>query len=218
MFVLIVGGGQVGRYLAEMLVRDRQRVVVVEKNPAVADQISRSLGIEVVRGDGDDPTVLESAGARGADVFVAVTGEDEDNLVACTLAKSEFQVGRVLARVNNPKNEWMFGKDMGVDIAISQAAIIATLLEEQTSLGDLVTLMRLQEGNVTLVEKLIPPTARCAGCAVKDLGLPVEGRLVAVLRQGKVLFPSGDLVLEPGDRVILLTTPEQEQEIARLLA
>ena len=217
MSVVVVGGGLVGRHLAEMLMRDNRRVVIVEKNPTVAAQLSRELGAKVVEGDGDDPAVLEEAGTRAADVFVAVTGEDEDNLVACTLAKSEFHVGRVLARVNNPKNEWMFGKDMGVDIAVSQATIMALLLEEETTLGDLVTLLQLRHGEVALVEKPILKGAKCVGCEVGAVGLPPGSAMVAVLRQGRVLVPTPDLKLEPGDRAIVLTTVEQEQKVSEVL-
>ena len=218
MFVVIVGGGLVGRHLAEDLIRDKQKVVVIEKNPAVAAQAAKEAGVRVVVGDGDDPRVLEEAGTRGADVFVAVTGEDEDNLVACTLAKSEFHIGRVLARVNNPKNEWMFGKDMGVDIAVSQASLMARLLQEQTTLDDLVTLLRLREGEVALVEKSIPQGSKPVGRQIRELGLPEDAAVVAVLRGGKVLVPKADLVLAADDRAIVLTVVEREQKVAEALA
>lgn len=217
MFVLIVGAGLVGRHLAGILIRDRHKVALVEKNPTVASQVARELGVRVVAGDGDDPKVLEEAGASGADVFIAVTGEDEDNLVACTLAKSEFLVGRVLARVNNPRNEWMFGKDMGVDIAVNQAALMAELLEEEMTLGDLVTLLRLREGEVALVEKPIPAGAKPIGRQIKDLGLPEDAVCVAVLRDGRVLIPRPDLALQAEDRIIVLTTTDQEQKVAQVL-
>lgn len=217
MFVLIVGAGLVGRHLAEELARDSHKVVLVEKNPDVAARVARELGLRVVQGDGDDPKVLEEAGARGADVFVAVTGEDEDNLVACTLAKFEFLVGRVMARVNDPKNEWMFGKDLGVDIAVNQATLMAKLLEEEMSLGNLVTLLRLREGEVALVEKPIPGGSKSIGRQITDLNLPDEAVCVAVLRQGKVLIPRADVVLQPDDRVVVLTTIQQEAKVAEAL-
>lgn len=217
MFVVIVGAGLVGRHLAGMLTQDKHAVVLIEKNPAVATEVAKQLGLRVVEGDGDDPKVLEAAGTRGADVLIAVTGEDEDNLVACTLAKSEFLVGRVLARVNNPRNEWMFGKDMGVDIAINQAALIAALLEEEMTLGDLVTLLRLREGEVALVEKPIAPGAKSVGRQIRDLGLPEDAVCVAVLRRSKVLVARPDLVLQADDRVMILTTSEQELRVADVL-
>ncbi len=217
MLVIIIGAGLVGRHLAEILLRDNQRVVLVEKSPAAAAQVAQALGIRVIEGDGNDPKVLEEAGARGADVLVAVTGEDEDNLAACTLGKFEFLVGRVMARVNNPKNEWMFGKDMGVDIAVSQAALMADLMEEEMTLGDLVTLLRLREGEIALVEKPIAPGSRSVGRQIKDLQLPEDAVCVAVLRERRVLFPKAELALQADDRVIVLTTIEREQAVARRL-
>jgi len=218
MFAVIVGGGLVGRHLAENLATDGQKVVLVEKNPTVASLLRREFGVRVVEGDGDDPKVLEEAGTRAADVFIAVTGEDEDNLVACTLAKFEFGVGRVMARVNNPKNGWMFGKDMGVDIAISQAHLMAELMGEETTLGDLVTLLRLHEGEVALVEKPIPAGSRPVGRQIKDLALPENAVPVAILREGSVLFPKADLELQVGDRLLVLTTTKQEHMVADALA
>ncbi|MCL5960065.1 MAG: TrkA family potassium uptake protein [Chloroflexi bacterium] len=217
MFVVVIGAGFVGRHLVEILIRDKHEVVVIEKNLDVAKRVARELGARVVEGDGDDPKVLEGAGIRGADVFVAVTGEDEDNLVACTLAKFEFQVGRVMARVNNPKNEWMFGKDMGVDIAVNQADLMARLLEEEMPPGGLVTLLRLREGEVAIVEKQVSAGSGAIGRQIKDLGLPEDALCVGVLRGGKVLFPIPGLVLQEGDRVLLLTRTEAEQRVSELL-
>ena len=217
MFVVVVGAGLVGRHLAEILTRDNQRVVVIEKNPAVAAFVAKELGVKVVQGDGDDPKTLDEAGTRGADVFVAVTGEDEDNLVACTLAKFEFLVGRVIARVNNPKNEWMFGKDMGVDIVVNQADLMAKLLQEEMPLGSLVTLLKLREGEIALVEKPVQEGSKSIGRRIRDLALPEDAVCVAVIREGKVFFPRPDLVLQPEDRVLVLTTVQQEQKVAQIL-
>ncbi|MBI2955309.1 MAG: NAD-binding protein [Chloroflexi bacterium] len=217
MFVVIVGAGLVGRHLAEILLSDKQKVALVEKKPDVAARVAKDLGVKVVTGDGDDPNILAEAGAAGADVFIAVTGDDEDNLVACTLAKFEFLVKRVMARVNNPINEWMFGKDMGVDIAVNQAALMAQLLEEEMTLGDLVTLLRLREGEVALVEKPIPEGSKSIGSEIGDLALPQDAVCVAILRKGRVLFPKADLTLQPDDRVVILTTTQQEQKVAEAL-
>lgn len=217
MLVVIIGAGLVGRHLADMLMRDHEKVILIEKNPTVASLASRELGMGVVEGDGNDPKVLEDAGVRGADVLVAVTGEDEDNLAACTLAKFEFLVGRVMARVNNPRNEWMFGKDMGVDIAVSQAGLMSELLKEEATLGDLVTLLRLREGEVALVEKPIPAGSRSIGLQVRALRLPEDAVCVAILRERRVLFPRADLALQAEDRVIVLTTIEREKRVAEVL-
>lgn len=217
MFVVIIGAGLVGRHLAEILIRANHRVVLIEEDPARAAYAARELDAVVIEGDGNDPKLLEEAGVRGADVLVAVTGEDEDNLAACSLAKFEFLVRRVLARVNDPKNEWMFLKDMGVDIAVSQAALLAELLEEEMTLGDLVTLLRLREGEIALVEKPIPSGSRSIGRQIKDLSFPADAVCVAVLRNERVLFAGADLELQSDDRIIVLTTTEREQEVAQIL-
>ncbi len=217
MFVVVVGAGFVGRHLTESLLRDKHKVVVIEKSLDVAKRVAAELGARVVEGDGDDPKVLDLAGTRGADVFVAVTGEDEDNLVACTLAKFEFQVERVMARVNNPKNEWMFGKDMGVDIAVNQADLMARLLEEEMPLGGLVTLLKLREGEVAIVEKQVSEGSRALGRQIEDLGLPEGVLCVGVMRGGKVLFPMPGSVLQEGDRVLLLARAEAEKKVSELL-
>ncbi len=218
MYVIIIGAGLVGRHLADTLIRDHEKVALIEKNPMVAGLASKEPGIRMIEGDGNDPKVLEEAGARTADVLVAVTGEDEDNLAACTLAKFEFAIGRVLARVNNPTNEWMFGKDMGVDIAVSQAGLMSELLKEEATLGDLVTLLRLREGEVALVEKPVPAGSRAIGLQVRELSLPEDAVCVAILRERRVLFPRADLALQPDDRVVVLTTTEGEQKVAEALA
>ncbi|MDO8673937.1 MAG: NAD-binding protein [Dehalococcoidia bacterium] len=218
MFVVIAGAGLVGRYLAENLSRDNHRVVIIEKEPTVAKIVAKELGLAVIEGESDNPNTLDQAGIRGADAFIAVTGEDEDNLVACTLAKFEFHVTRVMARVNNPKNEWMFGSDMGVDIAVSQAMLMGKLLQEEVTLGDLVTLLKLREGEVALVEKPIAQTAKSIGRQVKDLGLPEDATIVAVLRKGKVLVPRPDLSLQVDDRVLILTATHSEQKVAAALS
>lgn len=217
MLVVIVGGGNVGRHLADALVKDNQTVVVVEKNPAVAAEAARETGARVIAGDGDDPKVLEEAGAHGADVFVAVAGEDEDNLVAATLAKFEFGIRRVVARVNNPKNKWMFGPDMGVDVAVSQADIMALLLEEEVTLDEIVTFLRITEGNVSLVEKPIHAGSSAVGKTVADIQLPANASFVAILRDGVLVLPKPDVTLQHGDRVVALTTVEDEPALVAAL-
>ncbi|MBI4318360.1 MAG: NAD-binding protein [Chloroflexi bacterium] len=217
MFVVIVGAGAVGRHLAEVLAQEKQQVVLVEKDASIAAKVAQETSIEVVEGDGDDPDVLQRAGASGADVVVAVTGEDEDNLVACTLAKFQFSAKRVIARVNNPKNAWMFGKDTGVDVAVSQADVMTRLLVEEMTLSDIVTLLRLRLGEVALVEKSIGVDSKAAGSQIKGLPFPENAVCVAVLQGGKVLVPRPDLTVQVGDEVIVLTTAENEAKLAEIL-
>jgi len=217
MFVIVVGAGVVGRHLAAGLIRDGHEVELIEKNPAVAEQVARELGVKVVQGDADDPKVLEEANLRRADALIAVTGHDEDNLVACTLAKYEFAVGRVLCRVNNPSNAWMFGRDMGVDVAVNEAELMAALLEEEIGLDSLVTLLRLREGEVALVEKPVAAGGRVVGRQLQQVALPADALVVAVVRDGRVLFPRPDLALASGDHLFVLTTTGQEPKVAEAL-
>ncbi|MGQ9681858.1 MAG: potassium channel family protein [Anaerolineae bacterium] len=218
MNVLIVGGGLTGSYLAGDLTRDGQTVTVIEKREAQAERLRAELpGVRVVTGDGDEPTNLESAGIRTADVIVATTGEDEDNLVACLLARQEYGVRRTLARVNNPKNEWLFTHDMGVDVWVSQAHVMANLLREEMAALEMTVLLRLHEGNLAVVEDILQPGSRAAGRAVRDLTLPTSAVLIAVARDRRILLPHGDLVLQEGDRVIALTQSDRRGELAAAL-
>ena len=205
MYIVIVGGGQTGFALAEMLAQDKQVVAIVEKDRARAQAIAAEGTVRVIEGDGCDPKVLREAGITGADAVIAVTGHDEDNLVICTLARFEFSVSRTIARINNPRNRWMFGKDLGVDIALSQAHLMARLLEEEVTVGELVTLLKLREGEVSLVEETIKEGSRAVGRSIPELDLPPNAVCVAILREGRVLLPTREVVLQPGDEVVALT-------------
>ncbi len=221
MHILIVGGGLLGCHLAEVLRRAGHQVTVVERNPLRVEHIRPELdqlGVRVMEGDGADPKVLEAAGIGGAQAVFAVTNEDEDNLVVCTLAKFEFHVPRVIARLNDPKHGWMFSQDMGVDVAVNQAELMARLLEEEVALGELVPLLRLREGRVALAEKAVPPDSRAVGLRVADLPIPAEAACVAVIREDRVLRPAPDLVVQPGDRLMFLVPVEKEHALAGALA
>ncbi|TAK34650.1 MAG: TrkA family potassium uptake protein [Chloroflexota bacterium] len=219
MKILIVGGGQIGQHLAQYVHEDGHTAIVVEKARTQAEKLTEELGpaIKVMEGDGADPKVLESAGIRGADVVYAVTGDDEDNLVVCTLAKFEFSVPRVITRVKNPKNRWMYAEDMGVDLALNQVELMAKLLEEEMTVEHLVTLLRLQEGRIALVEETIGPQSKAVGRSIPELPLHGECIVVAILRSGKPLLPTGQNPLQPGDRVLALTSVEQECTLATAL-
>mgnify|MGYP005836186775 CR=1 FL=1 len=218
MNVLIVGGGLTGSFLAAELVREGQLVSVIEKRETVANRLREELpGVQVIVGDGDDPAMLEKGGVRTADVVVASTGEDEDNLVACLLARSEFSVPRTLARVNNPKNEWLFTPTMGVDVWVSQAHVMANLMREELAALEMAVLLRLHEGEIALVEDILKPTSRAAGRAIRDLALPQGAVLVAIVRDSRVLIPRGDVMLQSGDRIIALVQSPQRQRLADAL-
>ena len=218
MFVIIVGGGKTGSHLAELLLAGGHQVRVIDQRSEVIEKLGTELPAEaVVRGDGADPKVLLNVGVRTAHVVAAVTGDDEDNLVVATMARFEFGVRRVIARVNNPKNAWLFTPDMGVDVAINQADLMAKLIVEEMSLGDMMTLVKLRKGQYSLVEEKVHPESLAAGKAVRDLVLPSECVLAAIIRQGDLIIPRGDTVLQPVDEVLAVVRCDQEADLNKLL-
>ena len=218
MFVLIVGGGKVGAHLAELLLASGHRVRVIELRAAARARLAQSLASDViVAGSGSDPATLEACGARQADVMAAVTGDDEVNLVATSLARFEFNIPRTIARVNNPKNAWMFTAEMGVDVALSQADLMAHLILEEMSLGDMMTLLKLRRGRYSLVEEKIAADSSVVGRTIADLDLPEECVIVAIIRRGHLILPHGDTMLQTGDEVLALTSTERLQRLAEIL-
>jgi trk system potassium uptake protein TrkA len=219
MNVLIVGGGKVGTYLASLLLAEKHQVKVIELRPEEIARLKRELPEEnVVLGSGTDPNVLEAAGIRQATVLAAVTGADETNLVATSLARFEFRVPRVIGRVNNPKNAWLYTPEMGVDVALNQADLIARMVAEEMSLGDMMTLLKLRKGLYSLVEEKVHPESAACGKALRDLGLPVESTIVAVIRRGELLMPHGNLVFQQADEVLALVHQTRLAQFAGLLA
>ena len=218
MFVIVVGGGKVGRRLAQSLVEGGHTVRLVESNPGEAEQLRRAFPNDTVTtGSGTDPAILEGCGVRHANVVAAVTGDDETNLVVASLARLEFNVARVIGRVNDPRNAWLFTPVMGVDLAINQADLIANLIAEEMSLGDMMTLLKLRKGQYSLVEEKIAPIAPAAGRALGELNMPPECSIVAVIRKGELLIPNGSLVLQPVDEVLALAHRSQLKSLAALL-
>jgi len=218
MNVIIVGGGKVGTYLAKLLLSAGHQVQLIEILDEEINRLQRELPKEVViLGSGTDPVVLESAGIRRVDVVAAVTGEDEHNLVVTSLARFEFDVPRTIARVNNPKNAWMFTVEMGVDVALNQADLIGHLIAEEMSLGDMFTLLKLRKGQYSLVEEKVDPEAIAAGKAIRDLKLPERCVFAALIRKGELIIPRGDTVLEPSDEILAVVHASNIQELANLL-
>jgi trk system potassium uptake protein TrkA len=203
MYVIIVGGGKVGSHLARLLVAEGHEIKVIDQRPEVLALLRAELPAQcVLEGDGSSPSVLEAADIHRAKVLAAVTVEDEANLVITTLARFEFGVPRIIARVNNPKNAWMFGPEMGVDVALNQADILAKLIAEEMSLGDMMTLLKLRRGEYSLVEEKLPAGSPLLQAPLKDLALPEKCVIAAVLRRGQVMIPRGDMRFEAGDEVL----------------
>lgn len=203
MFVIIVGGGRTGSQLAELLLQEGHSLKVIDDRPEIVERLRRELPAEViVAGDGSDPSILEAAGVKRAQVLAAVTAEDDANLVATSLARFEFNVPRVIARVNDPKNAWMFTAEMGVDVALNNADILSKLIAEEMSLGDMMTLLKLRRGEYSLVEEKLPAASKALGIPLKDMPLPETCVIAAVIRKGKVLIPRGNMLFETGDEVL----------------
>lgn len=218
MFVLIVGGGMVGSNLASLLTEEGHTIRIIDPRPEVLTKLHRELPAEVIHpGDGTDPARLEQSGIRKANVVAAVTGNDDTNLVVTSLARFEFDVPRIIARVNNPRNAWLFTPDMGVDVALNQAELMTKMIAEEMSLGDMMTLLKLRKGEVELVEEKIAPTALVDGKAVKDVEWPTDCTLAAVIRKGDVIAPRGDTVLQAFDEVLAIVRTTQREALARLL-
>lgn len=219
MFVIIVGGGKVGTHLVSVLLQAGHQVTLIENRPDVVARIRVELAEAVlITGDGSSPDVLEKAGIGQAQVLTAVTGEDETNLVITTLARFEFNVPRVIARVNNPKNAWLFTKEMGVDVGLNQADILTKLIIEEMSLGDMMVLLKLRRGEYSLVEEKLPPDSRLLQLPLKDLPIPEACVIAAVIRQGKVFAPRGNMMFEVGDEVLAVVSNEFLPTLKELFA
>ncbi len=218
MHVLIVGGGKVGTYLAGLLLADGHTVKVVEGGTEEYRIMAAALPPEIVHfGTMTDPSVLEAAGIREADVVAAVTRTDETNLVITSLARFEFNVRRTIARVNIPKNAWLFTPEMGVDVPLNQADLMAHLIAEEMSLGDVMTLLKLRRGQYSLVENTVDQKAVAVGKAVMDLHLPPECVLPAIIRNGNLVIPRGETILQPGDQVFALVHVSQLDRLNAIL-
>jgi len=218
MFVIIVGGGNIGSHLARMLLEGGHTVKIIDERPAPLEKLPKELPLEVIiPGDGSSPLTLENAGVRKANVLAAVTGSDETNLVVTSLARFEFNVPRIIARVNNPKNAWLFNQEMGVDVALNQADILARLVAEEMSLGDMMTLLKLRKGEFSLIEEKVHPLSPSANQTLRELRIPSESTIVAIIRKGQLLIPHGDTVLQPADEILALVHATQLKELARLL-
>jgi trk system potassium uptake protein TrkA len=216
--VLIVGGGRIGAYLTALLHDGGHRARLIEIDPLAVERLARTLPADqLVLGDGTDPDVLEAVGARRADTVVAVTARDETNLVVTSLAKFEFGVGRTIGRVNNPKNAWLYNAEMGVDVALNQADIIAHLVAEEMSLGEMMTLLKLRRGQYALVEEKVHPSSSVVGKSLAELGLPRGCVLVGIIRGADLIAPNGATVIHAADEVLAVVHSDAATTLARIL-
>jgi trk system potassium uptake protein TrkA len=219
MFVLIAGGGRTGTQLAALLVAQDYQIRLIEHRPEVLSRLHRDLPTEsVYEGYATDPQVLEQTGIRKAQALAACTDSDADNLALCFLARTRYQVPRTIARINNPRNAWLFDQHFHVDVALNQAEILASLIEEEMSLGDMMTLLKLRRGQYSLVEEKIPAQAAVLGIAIKDMKLPEHCVIAAILREGQIVVPTGNTIFQVGDEVLAVTNRSGAEQLARLFA
>jgi trk system potassium uptake protein TrkA len=216
-FALIAGAGAVGTYVASSLLAEGHQIALIDKEQAVLSQLPAELRSSAIEGDASEPSVLARAGVRRADLVLAATGADEDNLVVCFLAKHEYGVSRTVARVNHPGNTWMYGKDTGVDVVISQAHIMSHLIQAEIEVGQLIPVLALQEGEVALVEETIAAGSAIVGRTIGALALPTGAVAVALVRGKRVLVPSSDVAVQAGDRLVALARADQQQAVSAAL-
>jgi trk system potassium uptake protein len=216
MRVAIAGAGAVGTSIAKELIENGHEVMLIDKDPK-AIKVYEVAGAEWLLADACEIAALDDASLERCNVVIAATGDDKANLVTSLLAKTEYGVPRVVARINLPANEWLFNESWGVDVAVSTPRLLSALVEEAVSVGDLVRLMTFRQSDASLVELTIPADAQLAGQRVGSIEWPADTALVAILRDGRVIVPSSDDPLECGDELLFVTSQDVEAELARLL-
>jgi len=209
MYIIIVGGGKVGYYLAKTLLQDEHEILIIERDKRKCDIISAELGGIVLRGDGTDSIVMEEAGMNRCDLAIAVTGDDEDNLMICQMAKKKFGVKRTIARINNPKNEHIF-KLLGIDQTVSVTDLILAQIEREIPAQSLVHLLTLRDVGVSFLEAKVPPDSPAVNKPLRELNIPDDVVIPMIIRGGKGIVPSGDTTLKAGDEVVAVTTSSED--------
>ncbi len=217
MKVVIAGAGSVGSFIAEDLQAAGHDVLVIEQNELEVKKLAEQIPCRFLVADACEVSSLQLAGLAEADVVVAATGDDEDNLVVSLLAKQEFMVPRVVARVNNPKNHWLFNKTWGVDVSVSTPHLLSSLVEEAVSVGSLVRLLSFEKSGARLVEVTLAEDSPANNVEIAQLGLPKTASIVAIIRQDNVIVPRGNTLLHDGDEVVALVTEDSEAEIKTIL-
>ena len=217
MNVIIVGGGFTGAYLAKLLLDNHCSVKVLEQRPEVFNKLKKDLPEKyIVNGSGTDPELLESVGIAATDVFVSITDKDEINLVASTIAKFEFGVPNVIARVNNPKNAWMFNSTMGVDSCVNQADLMAHLIVEGIDMKNMMTLLKINRGDASIVQIHVARNAKAAGKHIRELNIPDKAVLISIFRGEESFIPRGDTIIQADDNVLALANQEARPVLEEL--
>jgi trk system potassium uptake protein TrkA len=217
MYIIVIGGGRVGYYLIKALIEEGHEVLVVEKAANICEAINDEMGSICFRGDGCEAATLAEVGTERADMLVAVTGDDEDNLVACQVAKHKFNVRRTVARIRNPQNETLF-KKLGVNVTISSTNVILEHIEEEVPTHPLTHLLAIENSGQEIVEIRIPPEAPTVGKTIRELSIPAGTKLALFIRGGgRNRIPTLNTVLRAGDRIIAITTPESEEALRTAL-
>lgn len=217
MYIIVIGVGRLGYYLIKALLKEGHEVLAIEKTAVVCETVEDELGSVCTRGDGCEAVILNEAGTSRADMFIAVTGDDEDNLVACQLAKHKFNVPFTIARIRNPKNEAIF-KKLGIDATVSSTNIILEYIEQEVPTHPLTHLLTIRDKDMEIVDVKIPPEATTVGKQIKELSLPPKSKLTLIIRKHqKPLIPRANTILQPEDQVIAITTPESEDALRTAL-
>jgi trk system potassium uptake protein TrkA len=215
-YIIVAGGGKVGFYLAQNLLSEGHEVLLIERNPRRVTEINDVLGMVAIAGDAAETATLVAAGAPRADVVVAVTGEDEDNLVICQVARAKFHVARTIARVNNPKNENLF-RMLGVDVTVSQTDYILNLIEQAIPQRSFIHLLNLWREDLAIVDAKVSETSAVAHLALAEIELPENTAITAIARGSSLIVPTPATELLPGDDIIAIAHQEQEDALRRLL-
>lgn len=217
MYIIIIGGGRVGYYLTKTLLDEGHEVLIVEKNATYCETINNELGTVCIQGDGCETATLVEVGTERADMLVAVTGEDQDNLVACQLAKHKFNVRRTIARIRNPQNEGLF-KKLGIDVTVSSTNVILEYIQEDVPTHPLTHLLAIEDIGEEIVEIKIPPGAKAIGQPLRHLEIPGGSKLALVISAGKKnRIPTKNTVIKEGDRIIAITTQQEEEALRAAL-
>lgn len=212
MSIMIVGGGSLGSFLASLMEEKNEKVVIIERDESKVEKLKKDLKKSIIiHGNGCNSDVLRNAGILECEVVVACTRHDENNIIICQLAKFEFSVSKVVSRINNPKNEWLFTKDMGIDAAVSSARILAKLIEEETEINHITTILNLAAGKISLVKGIVEINSKVAHQKIKELNLPKECIIMTIVRDNKVLLPNGNSVLLPGDEILSVVVDERRE-------